>query len=240
MLRKNFQWLSPALWIFILIVLTFNLQWLIPIFHFFAPQANTTIYPRSDMFSLLVQHILLVTVASFIAIFIGLIVGIITTRPKWQDFLPLAIRVSSVGQTFPPIVVLALAVPLFGFGNIPTALALIIYSVLPIFANTIAGIQSVDPAVLDAAKGMGMTERQILFQVELPLAKEIILAGIRSSVTITIATAAMGSTVGSNTLGDPIIAGLINYNIAFIVQGSLLIGLLAISVDSIFEYFSKQ
>lgn len=118
--------------------------------------------------------------------------------------------------------------------------ALLLYGLLPIVRNTLAGIEGISPSVLEAARGMGMTGGQILRQVELPLAAPVILAGIRTSVTINIATAALGATVGSSNLGDPIISGIVNGNTAYIVQGALLIALLALAVDSVFARLSSR
>ncbi|HWV08854.1 MAG TPA: ABC transporter permease subunit, partial [Pseudomonas sp.] len=109
-----------------------------------------------------------------------------------------------------------------------------LYGVLPILRNSLSGLQGVSPVVLEAARGMGLSPGQVLRQIELPLALPVILAGIRTSVTINIATAAIGSTIGASTLGDPIISGLINGNTAYVLQGALLIGLLALTVDSLF------
>lgn len=114
--------------------------------------------------------------------------------------------------------VLALAVPALGFGTVPIIVALVLYGLLPIVRNTLVGIGGVSQSVHEAARGMGMTRRQRLLQVELPLAAPVILAGIRTSVTINIATAALGATVGASNLGDPIIAGIVNNNTAYIVQ----------------------
>jgi len=147
---------------------------------------------------------------------------------------------ASIGQTFPPVAVLALAVPALGFGTLPIIVALLLYGLLPIVRNTLAAIDDIDPGLHESAQGMGMTRGQVLRQIELPLAAPVILAGIRTSVTINIATAALGATIGASNLGDPIIAGIVNGNTAYIVQGALLIGLLALTVDSAFERLSPN
>jgi osmoprotectant transport system permease protein len=174
------------------------------------------------------------------ATLIGVGTGILVTRTWGRDFMPLVSQVASIGQTFPPVAVLALSVPMLGFGAGPVILSLILYGLLPIVRNTLVGFQSVDAAIKEAAHGMGMSSWQILWRVELPLALNVIIAGIRTSITINIATAAIGSTIGARTLGDPIIAGLINGNQAFTLQGAIIIGLLAITVDSGFEFWQKS
>jgi osmoprotectant transport system permease protein len=106
--------------------------------------------------------------------------------------------------------------------------------------NTLTGLQEVDTDIKTAAHAMGMTPAQTLLQVELPLAAPVILAGIRTSVTINIATAALGATVGASNLGDPIISGIVNGNMAYVVQGALTIALLALTIDSLFEVLQRQ
>jgi osmoprotectant transport system permease protein len=124
--------------------------------------------------------------------------------------------------------VLALAVPILGFGTAPTLVALFLYGLLPIFENALTGLTSIAPDIEESARGTGMNERQRLWQIELPLALPLILAGIRLSVAISIGTATIGSTVAASTLGEAIIAGLINSNLAFVAQGGLVVGVLAI------------
>ena len=123
---------------------------------------------------------------------------------------------------------LAVAVPLVGFGETPTLIALLAYGLLPIFENTVTGLQSCPRSVIEAADGMGMSARTRLFSVELPMAMPLILEGIRMSLVINVGTATIGSTVAAKGLGEVIIAGLLSNNTAFILQGGLVTGLMAI------------
>jgi osmoprotectant transport system permease protein len=156
------------------------------------------------------------------------------TRKSGKDFLPLVTDLTSFGQTFPPIAVLAIAVPIMGFGREPTILALFLYGLLPVVRNTIAGLQHVPRDTLDAAYGMGMNQLQALFLIEFPLALPVIIAGIRISVIINIGTAAVGALVGAGGLGSPIVAGINLDNSAFIVEGAVPAALLAILADQLF------
>lgn len=226
---------SAGGWLLVLVMATLGMQHLERFFSWIAPGQRQVIYQRDDFLSLMLNHASLVGVASIVAITIGVGTGILVTRSWGRDFLPTVSLIASVGQTFPPVAVLALCVPLLGFGAGPVILSLILYGLLPIVRNTLAGIGDVEPAIIESARGMGMSGTQILWQVEIPLAFTVILAGIRTSVTINIATAAIGSTIGARTLGDPVIAGLINNNIAYTLQGAILIGLLAVTVDRLFE-----
>ena len=142
--------------------------------------------------------------------------------------------IAAVGQTFPPVAVLAIAVPVIGFGLQPAIIALILYGVLPVLQATLAGLGAIDASVTEVAKGMGMSRGQRLRKVE-PLAAPVILAGVRTSVIINIGTATIASTVGASTLGTPIIIGLSGFNTAYVIQGALLVALAAIIADRLFE-----
>lgn len=228
-------WLPPLMWLALLLALGLGMGGLEGLLRAIEPDSRQVLYTRASFLALLGQHVLVVGVASLAAVGLGVGGALAVTRPAGRDFLPLVAQLAAIGQTFPPVAVLALAVPALGFGTLPIIVALLLYGLLPIVRNTLAGIQGIDPGVLEAARGMGMTPGQILRQVELPLAAPVILAGVRTSVTINIATAAIGATVGASNLGDPIISGIVNGNTAYVLQGALLIGLLAITVDSAFE-----
>jgi osmoprotectant transport system permease protein len=188
------------------------------------------IYNQGSLLALTLSHLRIVFLATLASTILAVGLGIFVTRPSGAEFLPLSRSLVNIGQTFPPIAVLAIAVPLVGFGEKPTFIALFLYGLLPIFENTLTGLMEVSPQTLEAAKGMGMNPRQRLFQVELPLALPVILAGIRLSVIISLGTATIGSTVAAKGLGEVIIAGLQSNNVAFILQGGLVVALLAVLI----------
>ena len=188
-------------------------------------------HPRASLLVLVWEHIRLVVISSTITIIIGVPVGIWVTRASGKDFLPIVTDLTSFGQTFPPVAVLALAVPILGFGLLPTVVALFIYGLLPVVRNTIAGLRAVPAGLLDAAYGMGMNQVQTLFHVEIPLSARVIIAGIRISVIINIGTAMIGAVIGAGGLGSPIIAGLVQDNIAYVLEGSVPAALLAVLAD---------
>jgi osmoprotectant transport system permease protein len=136
--------------------------------------------------------------------------------------------------------VLAVAVPLVGFGLKPTLIALFAYGLLPIFENTLVGLQTCPPAVMEAASAMGMNARQRLWSVELPLALPLILEGVRLSLVISVGTATIGSTVAATGLGEVIIAGLLSNNTAFVLQGALLTGLMAILLYDAMVFLERR
>lgn len=127
--------------------------------------------------------------------------------------------IAAMGQTFPPVAVLAIAVPVMGFGWQPALIALALYGILPVLQGTLAGLGAVPSGVLSIAQGMGMTGWQRLIKVELPLAAPVMLAGIRTSTIVNMGTATIASTVGANTLGTPIVIGLSGFNTAYVIQG---------------------
>ena len=188
------------------------------------------IYNQGSLLSLTLSHLATVFIATLAATVVAVGLAILVTRPIGAEFLPLSRSLVNIGQTFPPVAVLALAVPMLGFGTAPTLVALFLYGLLPIFENTLTGLSNLPPAVTDAAKGVGMTGWQRLLKVELPLALPVILAGIRLSVVISLATATIGSTVAARTLGEVIIAGLLSGNTAFVLQGGLIVGVLAVLI----------
>jgi osmoprotectant transport system permease protein len=193
-------------------------------------RGEPAIYERTAMLALAFDHLALVAAATAAATVVAVGLAILVTRPFGAEFLAVSRSLANIGQTFPPIAVLALTVPALGFGAAPTFVALFLYGLLPIFENALAGLTHYDPAVIDAAKGMGMTPGQRLLQVELPLALPVILAGIRLSVVVSLATATIGSTVAASTLGEVIIAGLLSNNVAFVLQGGLVVGALAVLI----------
>jgi osmoprotectant transport system permease protein len=186
------------------------------------------IYVQNSLLNLTLSHIAIVIMATAAGSVVAIALAILVTRPAGQEFLPLSRTLANVGQTFPPVAVLALAVPVLGFGTAPTLVALFLYGLLPIFENSLTGLTTIAPNVEESARAAGMTETQRLLQVDLPLALPLILAGVRLSVVISIGTATVGSTVAASTLGEAIIAGLINSNLAFVVQGGVTVGILAI------------
>lgn len=203
------------------------------------PDLREYLYPRTGLWTLIGEHLILVAVSSFLSVSIGVGLGIFVTRSWGRDFLPAVNSLVSIGQTFPPVAVLALAVPAVGFGAKPTIIALFLYGLLPVVRNTISGLDAVPAEVREAAGGMGMTEVQSLFRAELPLALPVIMAGIKVSVVINIGTATIGATIGAGGLGAPIISGLASDNPAFILQGSVLAALFAIIADSLLGFAEK-
>lgn len=231
---------DPLLWLIVLYgALLAGLPHSAGLFSWLFPQLPRPLYLQESFWALTLAHFYLVGVSSLVAIVLGIGLGIIVTRPFGLEFRALVETIAAVGQTFPPVAVLAVAVPVMGFGKEPAIIALILYGWLPVLQGTLAGIGAVPDGVKEVARGVGMSRWQILWKVELPLAAPVILAGVRTSVIINIGTAAIASTVGANTLGTPVIIGLSGFNTAYVIQGAILVALAAIIVDRAFERFQR-
>ncbi|MCJ8141157.1 ABC transporter permease [Falsirhodobacter halotolerans] len=201
---------------------------------------GAAIYDRADLGALALSHLGLVAAALIPSAIVAIGFGIFVTRPAGAEFLPLSQAITSFGQTFPPVAVLALTVPMLGFGARPTILALFLYGLLPIFENTRTAFATLNPSVREAAAGIGMTSAQRLWRVELPLALPLILQGVRISAIIALSTATIGSTIAARSLGEVIIAGLNTQNLALVMQGGLLTGALAVLVSEAFGFAIRQ
>ncbi len=222
-----------------LLLAAFGLPYARPLFSALFPALETPIYHQDSFPSLLLGHLQIVAASSAFAVVFGVLAGVFVTRPAGRDFRGLLETVAAVGQAFPPVAVLALAVPAMGFGAAPAIVALSLYGLLPVVQGTVAGLDGAPAETLRAARGMGLSAAQALLRVELPLAAPVILAGIRISVVIGVGTAAIASTVGAKTLGLPIIVGLNGSNTAYVLQGALLVALLAITLDHAFELLTR-
>ncbi|MBI4186776.1 MAG: ABC transporter permease [Chloroflexi bacterium] len=216
-----FAWLISNMWV-----------WETALGYLFSQEAQV-IHPRASLLVLVLEHLRLVAISSAMTVFIGVSLGVWATRPGGREFLPIITDITSFGQTFPPVAILALAVPMLGFGLLPTVAALFLYGLLPIVRNTIAGLDAVSGDLVGVAYGMGMSRTQTLFRVEVPLAASVIIAGLRISIVINIGTAMIGAVIGAGGLGSPIIAGLVQDNLAYIIEGALPAAMLAVLADQL-------
>jgi osmoprotectant transport system permease protein len=223
----------------LLLALTFGMTSLQPLFHAWFPELQRPVYTRASFPTLLLAHAGLVGAASLLFVLLGVATGIAVTRPWGRAFAGMVQALTAIGQTFPPAAVLAIAVPLLGYGVAPTLIALVAYGVLPVVETTIRGLEGVPRDIQEAAEGAGFTRTGRLWRIEMPLAAPVILSGIRTSVIIAIGTATIGSTVGALTLGSPIIEGLSGSNPAYVLQGAVVVGLFAVCVDIAFERLDR-
>jgi osmoprotectant transport system permease protein len=185
-----------------------------------------------EVLQVTLEHVFLVAIAMGIATLIAIPLGIALTRRR-------ALRVPVLGlanvmQTVPSLALFGFLIPvpfIGGIGRRTAIVALVLYALLPILRNTYAGIAGVDPAVIEAARGMGMTPRQLLWQVELPLSSGVILAGLRVATVITIGVATIAAAIGAGGLGTFIFRGVSMVNDQVILAGAVPAALLAILAD---------
>jgi osmoprotectant transport system permease protein len=183
------------------------------------------------------QHIGLTFISLFIAVLIGLPLGIFITRRK--QFSGAVLGVASVLQTIPSIALLGFMIPLLGIGPKPAIVALLLYALLPIIRNTYTGITGVDGAIKEAAVAMGMSKWQVLFKVELPLAMPVIFAGIRTATVITVGVATLASYIAAGGLGEFIFGGISLNNTNMILAGAIPAALLAVLFDFLLSRLQK-
>ncbi|MEL7566336.1 MAG: ABC transporter permease [Dehalobacterium sp.] len=156
----------------------------------------------------LLEHIFITLLAIAVALIISVPLGIFLTRPRFRKYCDIASGIINILQTIPSLSLIALAMPVLGIGIKPTIMVLCLFSIMPILKNMLAGINNVDINYLEAVKGMGMSPRQILFKVELPLAMPVILTGVRTATVIVIAGATIAAVIGAGGLGEFIFLGL--------------------------------
>lgn len=179
-----------------------------------------------------VEHIEITVVATILVVLISVTVGVLLTRPFMRRVAPYIVAVASTGQALPSIGVIVLITVLTGqFGFRVAVFALVVYAFLPILRNTMVGIQQVDKSVIEAGRGMGMTNAAVLFRIELPLAIPIMLAGIRTALIIVVGTAALATFINSGGMGDIINTGIKTSRDTILITGSILTAVLALSVD---------
>ncbi|MEA5616421.1 ABC transporter permease [Cronbergia sp. UHCC 0137] len=187
------------------------------------------------------EHLFLVGVAIIIAIFLGIPLGILITR-KTSLRQPI-LAIANILQTIPSLALFGLLIPvpiIGGIGTVPAIVALTLYSLLPIIRNTYAGITGVDPAIREAGRGMGMTDRELLLQVEIPLATAVILAGVRVAVVITIGVATIAAAIGAGGLGVFIFRGIAVVNNQLILAGAIPAALMALAADLMIGWIEKK
>lgn len=193
---------------------------------------------KEFFFDLLLEHIQISAVSILIAIVIGLFIGILISEYKKTSKLTLS--VISFLYTIPSISMLGFLIPFTGVGNTTAIIVLTIYALLPMVRNTYTGLTNVDENIIEAAKGMGSTDSQILYKIKLPLSMPIILSGIRSMAIMTIALGGIASFIGAGGLGVAIYRGITTNNANMTIVGSILIALLALFVDFILSCLEKK
>ena len=196
-------------------------------------------YQQSDkLWDQTLAHIGLTCISLLIAVMVGLPLGIwISQRDRAASFV---LGTAGILQTIPSIALLGFMIPMLGIGALPAIAALFLYALLPVIRNTYTGITGVDPAIIEAARGMGMDKWQILFNVELPLAMPVILAGVRTATVINVGVATLAAYIAAGGLGEFIFGGIALNNTNMILSGAIPAALLAILLDGILSLIQKM
>jgi osmoprotectant transport system permease protein len=196
---------------------------------------------RAEILAATREHLTLVLISMAIAVALAVPLGLaLVTHPRWRAAV---LAVASVFQTIPSLALFGFLIPLpflGGIGARTAIIALVLYALLPILRNTYVGLTGIDPAIIEAAEAMGMTERQILFRVRLPLATSFILAGIRTATIITIGVATIAAAIGAGGLGTFIFRGVAMVSDAVILAGAIPAALLALLADFLLGLLERR
>lgn len=196
---------------------------------------------RYAVATLTLEHLWIVGVSTVLAVMIGIPLGVLITR-KRSLHRPV-IAVANIIQTIPSLALFGFLLPAPWIGERAERLAILaltLYALLPLIRNTYVGITSVDRAIVDAARGMGLTDWQLLYKVELPLAASVILAGIRVALVISIGLATIAAAIGAGGLGELIFRGLAMVNNSVILAGAIPAALMALLADSLLGWLEKR
>ncbi|RNF35254.1 ABC transporter permease [Paracoccus methylarcula] len=186
---------------------------------------------REDIVYLTKQHLVLVVSSGTAAILVGLPVGIWLSRPSMERYAETVMQVFNIGTTIPTLAVVALSMTLLGIGFPPAFFGLFVASLLPIVRNTYAGLLTVPSHLKEAATGMGMTRRQILWRIELPNALYVIFSGIRTALAINVGTTPLAFLIGGGGLGELIFTGIDLMDTGMLLAGAIPTAALAVAVD---------
>ncbi len=194
---------------------------------------------RGDMvWELMLEHLWLVVVSIVIAVVVSVILGIFISY--YTSVSPTVLAVCQVLMTIPSMAMLGFMVPLFGIGFNTGVMALILYSLLPIVRNTYTGIREISPAVVESAKAMGMTEWRVLTKIKIPLARPVIMAGVRTATVMIVGIAAIAAYVGAGGLGELIFQGISRSNEPMIIVGALGVSIIALAFDFILSWGERR
>jgi osmoprotectant transport system permease protein len=196
-------------------------------------QRKTIFIERDPLWKLALEHLGLVSATSLSSGLLAFGLALLVSRDGFENLRKLLLSATSFVETVPTIAVMALLIPLTGYGFVPVAISLFLYALLPVFRNTLSGILGTSQELVDSAKGAGMDESQILWKLRLPLALPLILQGFRISIVINISAATIGAVVGAGGLGIPIVSGIRSFDGVLILQGSLPVAFLALFFSSV-------
>ena len=191
-----------------------------------------------DVQYLMGEHLWLTAMSGGLAIIVAIPLGILLSRPSMARWAESLMQVLNVGTTIPTLAVLALSMSFLGIGTTTAVFGLFVATLLPITRNTYAGLKGVNPALMEAAAGIGMSPTQRLFKVELPNALYVIFAGMRTALTINVGTVPLAFLIGAGGLGELIFTGIDLYDPVMMLAGAIPTALLAIVVDALIAFIA--
>lgn len=198
---------------------------------------NFILDPKNDFPGETLQYLKLCGVSIVVAIIIGVLLGALVSRNAVLAFV--AINLSGLMRAIPIIAVLLIFVPILGLGFTPSIIALIVLGIPPILINTYTGIRGIDPAMIDAARGMGMTPWQIASRIQAPLVLPLVAAGVRTSAVQVVATATLAAFIGGGGYGDYIVDGIQVFNYTELIVGAVAVAILAIVVEVFMSWLQR-
>ena len=198
---------------------------------------NFILDPKNDYLGHTITYLKICGVTIALAIVIGVVLGAAVSRNALLAFV--AVNLSGLMRAIPIIAVLIAFVPIFGIGFTPTVIALVVLGIPPILLNTYTGIRGVDPAIIDAAKGMGMTTWQVATRIQAPLVTPLVAAGIRTSAVQIIATATLAAFIGAGGYGDYIVDGINVFNYTELIVGAISVAILAMLVEVLMGWLQR-
>lgn len=177
------------------------------------------------------QHVELTAVSSLLVVALAVPLGVLLTRGRLSRFSPVVIGIANIGQSAPSIGLFVLLAIWLDFGFWTAVLALTLYGLLPVLRNTITGLQGVDPTLVEAGRGLGMSAMSVLFRIELPLAVPVIMAGVRTALVLVVGTATLATFINGGGLGATIYSGITLFRFSVMVAGAVLVSLVALTVE---------
>lgn len=185
----------------------------------------------SEVWLAIWQHVQLTVVSAIVVVLIAVPLGIMLTRPGFKRAAPAVVGFANGGQAAPAIGLFVLLAMWLGFGFWTSILALTVYAMLPVLRNTIVGLQGVDPTLVEAGRGVGLSNFDVLRRIELPLALPVIMSGVRTALVLLVGTAALATFINGGGLGGIITAGINLYRYSVMVSGAVLVALLALLIE---------
>lgn len=194
-----------------------------------------------------IEHLIMVGIAAGIATLLGVSIGVYIAGEGREELANIIVNLAEIMLTIPSLALYTMMIPLLGaipgvqsVGMVPAIIALVLYAQMPIIENTYTAIKEVDPAIVEAGRGMGMSSREILYKVKLPLAFPVIMAGLRNAIVMSVGIAALAVFVGGGGLGIPIFRGIRNLRVDLILTGAVFSSILAVALDWISGRIEKR